>query len=181
MIFVTIGTSEPFDRLLRILPDAGSSPDALVVQRGPSALDVPGAQVVEFVAFDELCELVRTCRAVVCHAGVGTILVALSNGKRPIVMPRRARYGEAVDDHQVLLAERLAEKGLVTIVEDAAGLRSALERLDSNGAAGEPQVNPQLVSELRTYVAEQVHRNASRPSRRRRTRHRRFLNDRSEP
>ncbi len=74
-------------------------------------------------------ELVRAARVVVTHAGVGTIMVALANGKRPVVMPRLSRFAEAVDDHQLGLARRLSEADFVTLVEDEAGLANALRAL----------------------------------------------------
>ena len=46
-------------------------------------------------------ELVREARIVVTHAGVGSILLALTNGKRPFVVPRLRAFGETVDDHQL--------------------------------------------------------------------------------
>ena len=51
-------------------------------------------------------------------AGVGSVMVALANAKRPIVVPRRKSFGEAVDDHQLQLGRRFAEAGLVTLVEE---------------------------------------------------------------
>ena len=51
-------------------------------------------------------------------------MVALSQGKRPIVVPRLSRFGEAVDDHQLPFARRLAERGLVTLLEDESELAS---------------------------------------------------------
>jgi UDP-N-acetylglucosamine transferase subunit ALG13 len=51
----------------------------------------------------------------------------LANGKRPVVVPRLARFGEAVDDHQLPFARRPAEAGAVTLVEDVAALPEALD------------------------------------------------------
>ncbi len=63
---------------------------------------------------------------VVCHAGVGSIVLARRYGHRPIVMPRRPRFGEHVDEHQLQLTRRLAEAGIVTVVEDAGQLAAAV-------------------------------------------------------
>jgi UDP-N-acetylglucosamine transferase subunit ALG13 len=157
VILVTVGTSEPFDRLLRALPDLGG--EELVVQRGDSDLPMSGATVVEYLEFDEIRALVERARAVVCHAGVGTILVVLASGKRPIVMARRAQHGEAVDDHQVALGARLAEAGLVTLVEDAEQLARALETHGTEAMdERRPRPAPALVQELRDYLAEHTAR-----------------------
>lgn len=151
MIFVTVGTNEArFDRLLVAIGGLGGS-ERIVAQHGASAVRPARAECVDFLAFDELTELVHEARAVVSHAGVGSILVALSAGKRPIVVPRLKRHGEAVDDHQVALAIRLAAAGLVTVVhEPGRELESALA---SSALALEQRDRPRaLLEELRSFL-----------------------------
>lgn len=157
MIFVTIGTSEPFDRLIAALPDDAS--EELVVQCGQSSMRPAGAEVHEYLSYDELVTLVRRARVVVCHAGVGTILTALANGRRPIVVPRLARHGEAVDDHQVALARRLADVGLVLLAEDPSLVPQLLADADAVVAEA-PRPAPALLAELSSFVANAVRRPA---------------------
>ena len=96
MIFVTVGTTHfPFDRLLSAVATLETN-EELVVQRGPSQVPVGNACVIDFLSFDELNDHVREAGTVISHAGVGSIMVALSHGKRPIVVPRLERFGEAV-------------------------------------------------------------------------------------
>jgi UDP-N-acetylglucosamine transferase subunit ALG13 len=162
VIFATIGTTEPFDRLLGAL-DALTD-EELVVQCGDSSARPSRATCIDYVSFDELLEYIRGARFVVSHAGVGTILAVIREGKRPIVVPRRAMFGEAVDDHQVELARRLDELRLVTCVEDPATLVDAMR-----SAAPETRplddAHPRLVDELRQYVESTV-RGTSDASRR---------------
>jgi beta-1,4-N-acetylglucosaminyltransferase len=153
MIFVTIGTSEPFDRLLRALPKIDD--EELIVQGGGSTSRPDRARWVEYVSFDELVELVRAARVVVTHAGVGTIMVALANGKHPVVVPRLKRFGEAVDDHQLELARRLDSAGYVTLVEDEADLPAALGDGEAR-APGDGSANGQLARELRALIAARL-------------------------
>jgi UDP-N-acetylglucosamine transferase subunit ALG13 len=97
---------------------------------------------------------VRRARAIVTHAGVGSVMLALANGKRPIVMARRRSCGEAVDDHQVDLAARLEAAGLVEVVEDS---RRLLECL--SGTARPPAFDsrdPWLGASLGTYLASRL-------------------------
>ncbi len=123
MILVTTGTNAPaFDRLLQEV-EAMDIDEAVVVQHGPSALRPAGATCVDYVSFDRFVELVREARIVVTHAGVGSILVTLMNGKRPFVVPRLARFGEHVDDHQLELGRRLSEIGVVELIEDPSQTR----------------------------------------------------------
>lgn len=152
MIFVTVGSSKiPFDRLLAAV--AGISPN-LVVQSGPSAVSPEGAECVPFMTFPELTAAVERADVVVTHAGVGSIMVALMYGKRPLVVPRLRRFGEAVDDHQVPFARRLAEEGIVELVEDPRDLRAAVSGVASNGAKLHEDGN--LIHELRSYVLAHI-------------------------
>jgi UDP-N-acetylglucosamine transferase subunit ALG13 len=126
VIFVTVGTLHfPFDRLLGALDDLPGDEELVVQCRAPHVLPAR-ARVVVDLPYDELAALMREARVVVSHAGVGSILTALENGKRPVVVPRLVRYGEAVDDHQLAFARRLAESGRVTLVEDLSGLAGAV-------------------------------------------------------
>jgi beta-1,4-N-acetylglucosaminyltransferase len=160
MILVTVGASQfPFDRLLRAC-DAVVGDERVVVQHGCSTVRPSGAECIRFVALDELATLVREARVVVTHGGVGSVLLALSNGKRPVVVPRMRAFGETVDDHQVESARRFAAAGLVTLVEDPADLPTAI-------AESEPTIAPpgndlRLVRDLRDYIGAAVAPEAAR-------------------
>ena len=124
MIFVALGTQTySFDRLLRGLDEVD---EELVVQGGASTHRPAGATWFDFLDFPQLLEYVRAARVVVSHAGVGTVMTVVGEGKRPVVVPRLARYDEAVDDHQLSFARRMQEAGLVRLVEDPAELRAAV-------------------------------------------------------
>ena len=150
MIVVSVGTNEArFDRLLEWV--AGTTIDEeLVVQHGPSAIRPDGATCVPYLSFDALVELVGRSRVFVTHAGVGSIMMSLSVGRRPLVVPRLERFGEAVDDHQVGLGRRLAAEGLVTLVEQPHGLGRALVEPDQVAATTGP--GTALSRDLREYL-----------------------------
>jgi UDP-N-acetylglucosamine transferase subunit ALG13 len=127
VIFVTVGTTHfPFDRLVEAIAALPLHGEELIVQRGASRVQVPRATVSDFLPFGDVEALVRRSRVVVSHAGVGSIMVALAGGKRPIVVPRLARFGEAVDDHQVGIASLLAAQLRVVLAKDVAELPSLL-------------------------------------------------------
>jgi UDP-N-acetylglucosamine transferase subunit ALG13 len=156
MIFVTVGTNEaPFDRLLHAL-DRFPGDEELIVQHGASHVRPRGATCIEQLPFEELTEHVRRARVVVTHAGVGSVLVALTNGKRPLIVPRRAEHGEAVDDHQFVFARRFAAAGLVSLVEDErdlpAAVASALELASSNELRPGLRLAAELGDYLRTTI-----------------------------
>jgi len=155
MIVVTIGTNEqPFDRLIRAARALDS--DELLVQYGSSREPHGRGEWVDFLSFDELAEQARSARAFVCHAGVGSIMLARRCGHRPIVMPRRHHLGEAVDDHQLFLARRLAKSGIVTLVEDEQHLAAALELQPAAAAARADALSgaDALSADLRTLLSQ---------------------------
>jgi UDP-N-acetylglucosamine transferase subunit ALG13 len=145
-ILVTVGTNEaPFDRLLRGLHGLDLDGETVVVQHGASAVRPAGARCVDFLPFGELDGLTRSARVVICHAGVGSVAQALAHGRRPIVVPRLRRFGEAVDDHQVFFARRLERAGLATVVEDVTRLGEALAIAHETGTT---EAGPELSSEI---------------------------------
>ena len=74
--------------------------------------------------------------------------------KKPIVVPRRKAFGEAVDDHQLQLGRRFAEAGLVTLVEDPDDLGEALAREQVRAAVAQ-EASP-LAAELLRFLEHAI-------------------------
>jgi beta-1,4-N-acetylglucosaminyltransferase len=135
VIFVTLGTQEfQFDRLLHAL-DALPGDEELVIQCGRASFRPARAEWHDHLGFEELLDGIRRARVVVCHAGVGSVLTALEERRRPVVVPRLHQFGEAVDDHQVPFARRLAATGAVLLVEDLDELPAALAAQEPSAAS----------------------------------------------
>lgn len=131
LVFASVGTDfHPFDRLSRWidgwLEAGGSAAARCFVQTGTSA--VPRlAEHRQYLGHAEMEEMMRAAAVVVCHGGPGTIMLAATLGKRPIVVPRRKRYGEHVDDHQLAFAERISAEGAIVLAQTEDELRSCLD------------------------------------------------------
>ena len=153
MIFVTVGTYEaPFDRLLAAIDEIEVG-EPLVVQCGHSHVRPRRAEVVDFMPFEVVEANARRCRTMVAHAGVGSVLVALRAGKRPILIPRMHVYGEAVDDHQLTFGRKLAAIGLAVLIEDPVDLAAAL-RGDPGVSSVVPAIHAgRLQQDLLAYLA----------------------------
>jgi UDP-N-acetylglucosamine transferase subunit ALG13 len=145
LLLVTVGTDHhPFDRLVHWVDGWLDSPGGraaglrCLMQTGTSAPPAGGTGAVEWQAyleFEALQAAMRDAAAVVCHGGPGTILGARHMGAVPIVVPRRHRLGEHVDDHQVAFSRRLAAEGSVFLAEHEAGLHGLLDRVAAEPAA----------------------------------------------
>jgi len=79
-------------------------------------------------AFDEHF---RNASAIISHAGMGTIAMALDHGKSLLVVPRRKKYKEVVNDHQVELAERFGALGHLLVAWDETDLPGKVRQLRS--------------------------------------------------
>lgn len=136
MILVALGThDQPFDRALDVVRPLENS-QQIVFQHGHTApQSSPTATWREFVSYGEMVTLIEEADAVICHAGVGTILSTLATGKVPVVIPRLKRFGEHVDDHQLQIATAFEKQGFAVCCDSADALPAALEQAARGRAA----------------------------------------------
>ena len=135
MIFAAVGTQKfPMDRLLKELDRlAGEAlvTEEIFAQAGTSGDEPRHYRCSPFLAQEEMNRYVEACSILICHAGVGTMLAGLKAGKKVIVVPRRASFGEHVDDHQLEIAQSFASAGYVKAVEDMAQLHDAIRECET--------------------------------------------------
>lgn len=110
MIFVTVGTQLPFDRLLDAMDRVAAECDQPVIaQAGTGAVAVrwPNMDIRARLAPDTFEALFRAADVVVGHAGIGTVLSAQAHQRPLIICPRRFELGEHRNDHQLATARHL--------------------------------------------------------------------------
>lgn len=157
MIFATVGTQLPFDRLLRALDTwAGFHAGVPVIaQTGQSAASFPHLQTLVHLDQQAYARTFSAAQVVVAHAGMGTILTALDLGKPLILMPRRADLGEHRNDHQRDTAAQMARLSNVTVVETSEALCVALNRALAGPTALEVRAaiaSSPLIREVRSFI-----------------------------
>lgn len=159
LIFVTVGTQLAFDRLITAVDEwAGSAGGREVfAQIGPTGLRPRHIEHAQFVSPEQCQERMLAAKAVVAHAGMGTILTALVMGKPLLVMPRRAALGEHRNDHQLATAHRFAELGTIKVAFDETELPVRLQELAR--AVAPPPIShyapEDLLAGLRAFIAGQ--------------------------
>jgi UDP-N-acetylglucosamine transferase subunit ALG13 len=118
LVVVTVGTDHHrFDRLVRWIDAWYARHDGAVrvlAQTGTAARS-RAYPCSPYLAPTELEEAVAAATAVVSHGGPATIMGIRSRGLLPIVVPRDARLGEHVDDHQQRFARWLASRGEIAL------------------------------------------------------------------
>ena len=131
MIFVTVGTHEqPFDRLLEkvdSLKKVGVINDEVVMQIGFSNYIPSSCKYEKFFGHDEMEDYVKNARIIITHGGPSSFIMPLQVGKVPIVVPRREKYGEHVNDHQVDFVKQVTDrKKNIIVVDDINDLENTL-------------------------------------------------------
>jgi len=128
----------PFDRLARAVDELQGSrlvEEDFFVQLGSCTYEPLHARFERFLSFGDVCENIRRASVVITHAGAGSTLVCIQQGKYPIMVPRLARFGEIVDDHQVPFARRLSEGNVALAVGDTTQLGEAIASVRGRSAA----------------------------------------------
>lgn len=161
--FVTVGNNKkPFTRLVdaiqRIAPHL---PQPVVVQHGHTPFRCQGCIAVPFMGMEDFITRVRQAELVIAHAGVGSIIHAIQQGKVPVIMPRRLELGEHVDNHQLELVEALTRNKRAVTAENADELLAAAHRaleiqhagLHEKTSIDESAVEPKLVALVRDVLS----------------------------
>jgi len=131
MIFVTIGTQVPFDRLIKAVDEVFPylECEEIIVQ-APLESYVPiHFKTIQFIAPLKFNEIFNRAEFVISHAGMGTILSAMSSEKKLLIMPRKAKFGEHRNDHQVATANKFKAMDAVNVAEDEKDLQHILKQL----------------------------------------------------
>lgn len=135
MIFVIIGSRMfQFDRLLKeidILVGKGIIKENLFAQTGSSTYVPRNFEYSNFLDHDKFNEYINKSDTIITHAGVGSIITSLKVGKKVIAVARLKRYDEHVDDHQLEIARKFSEMGMIIGLEDVSQLENTMKDLDS--------------------------------------------------
>lgn len=161
MIFLTLGTQLPFDRLVRALDGwcatrARDDVFGQIADPGPDGYRPQHFDWVAHLAPEAYRARFAAADLIVAHAGMGSIITAMELGKPIVLMPRRADLGEHRNDHQMATAKRFAERPGIRVVQDDCALIEALERpqdgkdLSTEGFA--PFAEPRLLDALRGMI-----------------------------
>lgn len=111
---VTVGTQEgySFDRLYDALVPLLADCDEVLWQTGSQDVSRWGIDGRDRVPHAELNEAVGEADVVIAHSGTGSAITAFEQGKFPILVPRLAKHGEHIDDHQLQIAAEMQRRGL---------------------------------------------------------------------
>lgn len=132
MIFLAVGTQFGFDRLVKAVDEAieqGDITEPVFAQIGPGAYLPKKMEYVVTLEKEAFDKTLNSCAAMISHAGMGNIALALKMKKPLLVIPRQRKYGEVVNDHQVDTARKFEQLGHILVAYDTNQLPDKIKQL----------------------------------------------------
>lgn len=156
-IFVATGTQLAFDRLIKTIDEwSASNPGHnIFAQTGPAGYKPQHMEHQGFVAPEVFADKSGNADVIIAHAGTGSIFTALELQTPLIVMPRRAKFNEHRNDHQVATVERFQGTPGINVAFDEHELRGLLDNLDGLSrpeAEFAHHARPQLLGALSNFI-----------------------------
>jgi UDP-N-acetylglucosamine transferase subunit ALG13 len=145
VIFLTVGSHEPFDRLVRAVDDwcAQAKETEVFGQITNRGIYRPKHFCAVASLTDE--KFRETCvqaEILIAHAGMGSIICALDSAKPIVIMPRRGHLLETRNDHQYATARRFRGKRGIYVADDERSLVCEVERARASLSIHDEIVNP---------------------------------------
>ncbi len=156
MIFVALGTQKfQFNRLLQMIDqllDEGKIKETVFAQIGNSDYRPKNYKYASFLDKNEFEDRIRNSNLLITHSGVATIITGIKNNKKVIVVPRLAKYGEHVDDHQVQIAQSFSKQNYVMMYEENIELDLLIRKARTHEFAKYTSQRQQMIKAIRDYL-----------------------------
>lgn len=131
MIFASVGSMLPFDRLVQAVDQwaAANPSEEVYLQIGRGDYEPRHAPYVRMMPHTEYRRRLEACDLFVAHVGMGSILQSLEVRKQLLMLPRLAALREHTTDHQLHTAARFRDVEGLMIADDVETLQAAMSRL----------------------------------------------------
>ena len=145
MIFLTVGSELVFNRMVKAVDEwaADNETVQIIAQTGKSIDSDYFPKNMEIKSVVSPAEYTRYCTEadfLIAHAGMGSIITALTTGKPIVIMPRREKFRETRNDHQVATAKRFASRDGIFVALNEDEIATAIEKAQDFVARGKMQV-----------------------------------------
>ena len=166
MIFVTLGSQKfQFNRLLIELDrlvDEGKMNEEVFAQIGYSDYKPKSYRYKEFLDRDEFNNLMDKCNTVLTHGGTGAIIGAVKKEKRVIAVPRLAKFGEHVDDHQIQIVSEFKDLSFIEAIYDISDLKNALNEIENKKFERYISNTDILIKDIEEFITNQTNQKEKR-------------------
>lgn len=156
MIFITVGSQKfQFNRLLKKIDELiidGTIKEKVFAQIGVSDYVPENYQYVDFMTQDEFNNKIEESDLVITHAGTGVIINSIKRGKKVIGVPRLAKYGEHVDDHQIQLLNEFKELNYIKVANDTDELKEKIENIKNEKFETYVSNTKEIIEDIRKFI-----------------------------
>ncbi|GGW79597.1 PssE/Cps14G family polysaccharide biosynthesis glycosyltransferase [Salegentibacter mishustinae] len=156
MIIVLLGTfPTAFKRpLIEIekLCKKGLITEEVIVQSGHTQFDSEYMKMRSFISPDELTELYKQARVVITQAGTGSLIKGMKLNKKIIAIPRLAKYGEVVDDHQEEILHEFTKLNYILPWTEDIALEEVLSKIDDFKPSPYVSTKQNIIDHLEGYI-----------------------------
>lgn len=158
MIFVTIGSMFPFDRLIKVMDSWAKTTGRTDVfaQIGNGAYVPETMQYTRRLSQAEFGQTVAKAQLTVAHAGMGTVITAGSAGRPLVIIPRIQEWGEHTTDHQIATANWLRKKPGIFVADTDDDLPAMIETALASDMSGTSQIPPFATSDFTDRIRSTI-------------------------
>lgn len=158
-IFITLGSQKfQFNRLLKAVDELCKKgtidADDVFAQIGYSDYLPKNFNYKKFLDRDEFSKEMGKADIVITHGGTGAIIGAVKKGKKVIAVPRLAKYGEHVDDHQLQLIKQFDDLNLICPCRDTNELAEAIETVKHTEYSEYESNTDTIMNSIENYIKE---------------------------
>ena len=158
-IFITLGSQKfQFNRLLKAVDELCEKgtieAEDVFAQIGYSDYIPKNFSYKKFLDRDEFSNEMEKANIVITHGGTGAIIGAVKKGKKVIAVPRRAKYGEHVDDHQLQLIKQFDDLNLICSCQDTGKLDVALKTVQLTKYNSYESNTVNIINSIENYIKQ---------------------------
>lgn len=158
MILVTVGSQKfQFNRLLQEIDkliEEGIIKEKVFAQIGVSDYIPKNYEHMAFVTQEEFNKKIDECNILITHAGTGVIVNALKKEKKVIAVPRLAKYGEHVDDHQLQLIDEFKELNFIEPAYEVSGIEECLKNVRTKSYNKYISNTDKIIESIEEFIKE---------------------------
>jgi len=134
LIFVVLGTQRfPMNRVIdkidNLIEIGFLNKNKIVIQNGHSK-NSKYAENLGMIDESAFNNYIKNSDIVITHGGTSSIIKALRNNKKTIIIPRRADLREHVDNHQFEISDMFKNNGYAEVVLDIEDLKEAIINIE---------------------------------------------------
>lgn len=156
MILITLGSQKfHFNRLLKEIDNLiikGIINERVFAQIGYSDYIPQNYEYEQFLDREKFSDLMNKSDIVITHGGTGAIISAIKRGKKVIALPRLAKYGEHVDNHQTEIVNQFKKMELIIGIMEVDELEEALQRIKTTTLKRYKSNTENILKSIQSYI-----------------------------